>query len=56
MKRVLLLSLGMLVLFCLAGCVGKSDSFKNDISEEIVDLELCFSPFVNRSRNSAIFA
>lgn len=27
----------MLVLFCLAGCVGKSDSFENDISEEIVD-------------------
>ena len=27
----------MLVLFCIAGCVGKSDSFENDISEEIVD-------------------
>ena len=27
----------MLVLFCFAGCVGKSDSFENDISEEIVD-------------------
>ena len=27
----------MLVLFFLAGCVGKSDSFENDISEEIVD-------------------
>ena len=37
MKRVLPLSLCMLVLFCLAGCVGKSDSFENDISEEIVD-------------------
>ena len=37
MKRVLPLSLCMLVLFCIAGCVGKSDSFENDISEEIVD-------------------
>ena len=37
MKRVLPLSLCMLVLFCLAGCVGKSDSFENDISEEIID-------------------
>ena len=37
MKRVLLLGLCMLVLFFLAGCVGKSDSFENDISEEIVD-------------------
>ena len=27
----------MFVLFCLAGCVGKSDPFENDISEEIVD-------------------
>ena len=30
----------MLVLFCLAGCVGKSDSFENDISEEIVDNDI----------------
>ena len=37
MKRVLPLSLCMLVLFCLAGCIGKSDSFENDRSEEIVD-------------------
>ena len=37
MKKVLLLSLGMLVLFCLAGCVEKSNSFENDISEEIVN-------------------
>ena len=40
MKRVLPLSLCMLVLFCLAGCVGKSDSFENDISEEIVDSDM----------------
>ena len=40
MKRVLPLSLCMLVLFCLAGCVGKSDSFENDISEEIVDNDI----------------
>lgn len=37
MKRVLPLSLCMLILFCLVGCVGRSDSFENDISEEIVD-------------------
>ena len=30
----------MLVLFCLAGCVGKNDSFENDISEEIVDSDI----------------
>lgn len=40
MKRVPPLSLCMLVLFCLAGCVGKSDSFENDISEEIVDNDI----------------
>ena len=38
MKRVLLLSLCVLVLFGLAGCREKrSVSFENDISEEIID-------------------
>ena len=38
MKRVLPLSLCMLVLFCIAGCREKrSVSFENDISEEIID-------------------
>ena len=38
MKRVLLLSLCMLVLIGLVGCVEKrSASFENDISEEIID-------------------
>ena len=38
LKRVLLLSLCVLVLFGLAGCREKrSVSFENDISEEIID-------------------
>ena len=38
MKRVLLLSLCMLVLIGLVGCIEKrSASFENDISEEIID-------------------
>lgn len=38
MKRALLLSLCVLVLFGLAGCREKrSVSFENDISEEIID-------------------
>ena len=38
MKRVLLLSLCVLVLFGIVGCREKrSASFENDISEEIID-------------------
>ena len=38
MKRILRLSLYMLALFCLAGCIEKrSVSFENHIPEEIID-------------------
>ena len=54
MKRVLPLSLCMLVLFCLAGCVGKSDSFENDISEEIVDNDIESQTAVEALENTEI--
>ena len=54
MKRVLPLSLCMLVLFCFAGCVGKSDSFENDISEEIVDSDIESQPAVEALEKTGI--
>lgn len=54
MKRVLPLSLCMLALFCLAGCVGKSDSFENDISEEIVDNDIESQTAVEALENTEI--
>lgn len=37
MKEMLSLGLCMLVLFCVVGCGGKSNSFENDIPEDVID-------------------